>query len=352
MSSKRIYGAFPTTTSGSFHYLYRITNLVESKHYYGIRTAKHILPQQDLGVKYFSSSRDKSFIRDQKEHPENYKYKVIIVSDSRKRISELEVKIHQIFDVGNNNTFYNRTIQTSSGFWCNVSGKATMRDSFGNTSQVSLTDLRISSGELVGVAKGTIIMKDGGGNCCRVYNDDPRIASGDLVSVIKGKMTVRDSKGNTSMVSVNDPRIASGELYHATKNKVVARDQNGNTLQVDKSDPRLTTKELVGATKGLFPAKDKNGNTKLISKDSLEWKSGEFVNMQRKFIFITPFGEIINDFTKIPYVKLRKMCILYNNYSITKIIFDRFQPYLEEHFNFNEIEGKTFKDIGFGVKDW
>ena len=67
MSSTSIYGACPNTTIGPFHYLYRITNLVENKHYYGIRTSKTTLPQYDLGIKYFSSSKDKEFKKDQKK---------------------------------------------------------------------------------------------------------------------------------------------------------------------------------------------------------------------------------------------------------------------------------------------
>lgn len=90
----------------SYHYLYRITNLVEQKHYYGIRTSHNILPQQDLGIRYFSSSRDKNFKTDQKDNPENYRHKVIIVADSRERVAELEVKLHRKFNVGVNPKFY------------------------------------------------------------------------------------------------------------------------------------------------------------------------------------------------------------------------------------------------------
>ena len=136
----------------SYHYLYRITNLVEQKHYYGIRTSRNILPHQDLGVKYFSSSLDKEFIKDQKEHPENYRYKVIIVADSRKRVVELEIKIHNKFNVGVNPKFYNKTIQTSSGF--DVSGKATYKDKDGKLFNVSVNDPRIGTGELQSMGKG------------------------------------------------------------------------------------------------------------------------------------------------------------------------------------------------------
>jgi DNA polymerase-1 len=52
------------TSSNIYHYVYRITNVVEGKHYYGKRSSK-IGPKLDLGKKYFSSSRDKQFIQDQ-----------------------------------------------------------------------------------------------------------------------------------------------------------------------------------------------------------------------------------------------------------------------------------------------
>lgn len=133
MSSNSIYGVFPNTNVGPFHYLYRITNLVEQKHYYGIRTSKHILPQDDLGVKYFSSSTDEEFISDQKKHPENYRYKVIIITNLRKKAGELEIKIHKKFNVGDNTKFYNKIIQSSSRL--DPSGKVPVKDKDGNSNE-------------------------------------------------------------------------------------------------------------------------------------------------------------------------------------------------------------------------
>ena len=60
-----------------YHYTYRITNILLKLHYYGVRTSKDILPKKDLGIKYFSSSTNKEFIKDQKSNPQNYKYKII-----------------------------------------------------------------------------------------------------------------------------------------------------------------------------------------------------------------------------------------------------------------------------------
>ena len=59
-----------------YYYVYRITNQVENKHYYGKRASK-IHPRDDLGIKYFSSSKCREFVQDQKSNPQNYVYKVI-----------------------------------------------------------------------------------------------------------------------------------------------------------------------------------------------------------------------------------------------------------------------------------
>ena len=98
-----------------FHYTYRISNIKLHKHYYGVRSSK-VEPKKDLGIKYFSSSKDKEFMRDQKENPHNYKYKVIFVYKTRKEAINSEIKFHNKFDVGVNESFYNRAKQASTGF--------------------------------------------------------------------------------------------------------------------------------------------------------------------------------------------------------------------------------------------
>jgi len=98
------------------HYTYRITNIKLNKHYYGTRTSKNKTPEEDLGKYYFSSSSDKEFIKDQKENPQDYKYKVIKKFHTRKEAIELEIKLHNKFNVGLNESFYNRSKQTSTGW--------------------------------------------------------------------------------------------------------------------------------------------------------------------------------------------------------------------------------------------
>lgn len=190
-------------------YLYRITNTKLSKHYYGSRTCK-CDPKDDLGKKYFSSSKDQSFREDQKNNPENYRYKIIIVSNCRKRINLLEEKLHRKFNVGVNPRFYNRTINTESGF--NSTGMIVVKDKKENIFRVTKDDPRYLSGELVHITKGTIMVKDKKGNIFRVTKDDPRYLSGELVDMFKGKVVVKDKWGKKFLVSVKDPRWLSGEL--------------------------------------------------------------------------------------------------------------------------------------------
>lgn len=98
-----------------YHYTYRITNTKLNKHYYGVRSSSSH-PKDDLGIQYFSSSFDKEFLEDQKQNPQNYKYKIILSFENRIKASQFEIRLHNRFDVGVNESFYNRTKSTSTGF--------------------------------------------------------------------------------------------------------------------------------------------------------------------------------------------------------------------------------------------
>lgn len=102
-------------TITKYHYVYRITNTKENKHYYGVRSSK-VEPKLDLGIKYFSSSTNKEFIQEQREKKGIFKYKIIKHFDSREKAIQLEIKLHNKFNVGVNESFYNKCKQTSIGF--------------------------------------------------------------------------------------------------------------------------------------------------------------------------------------------------------------------------------------------
>ena len=96
------------------HYVYKISNIVEDKHYIGARSAKN--PFKDLGIKYFSSSSDKEFMLEQQEFPERFEYKILEVFSSRDLAVAKEIELHDLYDVAVNESFYNRAKQTSTGF--------------------------------------------------------------------------------------------------------------------------------------------------------------------------------------------------------------------------------------------
>lgn len=102
-------------TEKLYHYTYIITNVIENKYYIGCRSCA-VRPENDLGVRYFSSSKDKKFLKDQKLNPQNYKYKVIAEFSSRALALDLEIKLHNIHNVAVNPCFYNRSKQTSVGW--------------------------------------------------------------------------------------------------------------------------------------------------------------------------------------------------------------------------------------------
>lgn len=111
-----------------YNYVYRITNKKENKHYYGVRSSK-VEPKLDLGIKYFSSSSNKEFIKEQKENKDTFKYKIIKIFETREEAVELEIKLHFKFDVGTNEAFYNKSKQTNKGF--DTTGKAVYINEYG-----------------------------------------------------------------------------------------------------------------------------------------------------------------------------------------------------------------------------
>lgn len=199
-----------------YHYVYQITNLVTARKYIGKRSSLDS-PAVDLGRKYFSSSSDREFILDQKTNPSNYKYEVLMEFNTAADAVTHEVKLHNLYDVGRNPEFYNKVKQTDTSF--NASGKITVRDADGNTSQVDTTDPRYTSGELVSVSKGKVITRDNSGNNFLVDKNDPRYIGGELISIKTGKAVVKDRYGNKFHIQTNDPRYLSGEFVGATKGR-------------------------------------------------------------------------------------------------------------------------------------
>lgn len=88
-----------------YHYVYRITNTVLKKYYYGARSSIN-LPIEDIGINYFSSSKNEHFMSSQKNTPSAFKYKVVKTFETRRAALLYETFLHNKFNVAINASFY------------------------------------------------------------------------------------------------------------------------------------------------------------------------------------------------------------------------------------------------------
>lgn len=271
------------TSKPIYFCVYRITNLVEKKHYYGYKSSS-IHPSKVIGITYFSSSRDKEFISDQKENPQNYKYKIVQIFGSKEEALAREIRLHNKFDVAVNPNFYHKAKQTSSGF--DTTGKVTVKNKDGDYLQISIEDKRLISGELVGTTKGLFLVSDKDGNIFQTTKKDPRYISGELVGIRKGYLVVKDSEGKTFSIKKTDPRYLSGELKHVNYNMIAVKDKDGNYLQVSKTDPRFISGELVSIAKDTFNVRNTSGEIFKISLDDPKYLSGELVGILKNKVIV------------------------------------------------------------------
>jgi len=225
-----------------YHYVYRITNTKENIHYYGVRSSK-VHPKKDLGVKYFSSSTDEEFIKDQKEnkHTSKYKYKVIKMFTNRISANIMEVYLHKKYNVSINEKFYNKN--NSGHIKPNTLGMVTVLDKRDNKTK-------------------SVTMKDF--NKYEYY-----------VGVSTNKVNVLDTRDNkTKSVSKEDYNKNDYYVGSTTGYVTVLDTRDNKTKQVSKEDYDKYD-YYVGSTTGMTPAIDKDGNKYYVSKDDRRIKSGE-----------------------------------------------------------------------------
>lgn len=323
-----------------FHYVYRISNLLLDKHYYGKRST-HLNPIDDIGKVYFSSS-NKQFIQDQINNPENYKYKIIKTFETSHEAIAFETKLQIRVDAAKNPRFYNKMIYSHD---FNSEGKMLACDKDGNNKVfISKDDDRLSTGELVGYwticvsvcedgknitikktdprynvtlfsrTRGTALVKDANGSNYRVKYDDPRILNGTLLAHAKNMHTVYDENGKTIRVSVEDDRYIS--IFRGTAvfrmpdgtNKrlkkdlakslglsspligtVSVKDANGMCYRVRCDDERLISGELTYVSKNMSTVRDSNGNMFQLHKDDPRIKSGDVCSIRKGSVKVLDF---------------------------------------------------------------
>ena len=310
-----------------YYYLYKITNLINGKYYYGMHSTN------DLDDNYMGSGK---LLKEayNKYGIENFKKEIIQYCDSFDELSNLEKTIvnellikdpncynlieggyyiteEQLKKIGEFNS-RNQRGENNSAY-----GKIWMTD--GIKSEIVDKSKQIDY-ENLGWKKGRILKKSEKFSTAQrgkvwVYkeNETHHIYLEDLqdyldkgytrgrckakaktsipkelfLGSMKGKVVVRDQDGNKLVVNTNDERYLNGTLIPFNKGKTLAEDKNGNRLMVYVNDKRLLTGELtkvkynVKAMTGKVTAKDINGNIIVVDKNDDRLLTGELVGANK-----------------------------------------------------------------------
>ena len=290
-----------------YNYLYKITNLINGKFYYGI----HSTDRLDDGYMGSGVSLNEAYIKD---GIDKFSKEIVAFYDTRENLLAAEAEI-VTEDLVLDPMCYNCSVGGIE-YGPDLKGMVSAKDLFGNHYLISVDDPRYLSGELVGMVKGMVVVRDKEGKTMQVPVDDPRYLSGELKHNTTGRVVVRDKEGKTMQVSVDDPRYIDGELVpilkgyamvrdesgkvvrirtdspdyknynHMNKGKVIAKDKCGNPILVSKDDPRLKTGELVGITKGEITVYDSNGNKIKVKKGDPRFESGELHGYRKNLVTV------------------------------------------------------------------
>ena len=98
-----------------YHYTYIIQHIWTNNFYIG-RRSTNLLPAEDIGKCYFSSSSNKEFIAEQKLYPARFDYTVVNVFFDITDALEDEIRLHNLYNVGSNSLSYNKVAATHTKF--------------------------------------------------------------------------------------------------------------------------------------------------------------------------------------------------------------------------------------------
>ena len=267
------------STAITVPYTYLIGWRSLDKWYYGVRYRKGCNPS-DLWLTYFTSSPKVKAFRDQYGEPDIIQVRKTFTTPVQARL--WEDKVHHRMNVVKsqkwlNQNYGNRKFITN-GHFC-------AKDLYGNIIWVSTDDVRIQTGEVVGIQTGTVTVRDSSGTIFQVANNDPRYISGELVSNVKGTAAAFDpvTKQCIGRLSSNDPRWATGEIIGSP----TFREKITTTIgMVDRNDPRLASGQISHTNSKNAPAMDPITKKSIgrISTNDPRWASGEIVSMSKDYI--------------------------------------------------------------------
>ncbi len=235
---------------GRYYYVYRITDKINKKHYYGSRVSvEH--PKMDLGLIYMSSSNDIEFMKDQEEYPQRFKYKIVRIFENNIDKILYESFLHQYFNVKNHKKFINRSNQLPSGFdttgYISCKHKETHQTSIVSKQEFNKND------NLVGLASGMVNCFDKNAGVIKQVTKYEFDASEELVGVCKGKLSCYDNTiGKYIQMDVDEFSSEENKGRYTAVNAGMVSCKSiitGELFQVCK-EQFYSDESLVGVTKG------------------------------------------------------------------------------------------------------
>lgn len=273
-----------------FHFLYKTTNLINNKIYYGAHSTENI----DDGYLGSGSLLRKAL---RKYGKENFKREILKFFENKEQLYLAEEELISKA-LSEENALYNLKpggwIKFSNGEIISISKGMVICKDIETNKTVKISKDQFDGKKYVGQTKGKVVVKDDDGMIFQTSVDDPRYLSGKLSGVTKNiplseshknklrnRVTVKNEDGENFQVAIDDPRYLSGELKGINSGFVTVKDENGKMLKVATDDPRYLSGELRHNSVGRITVKDKEGNTFSIFKDDPRYLSGELVGVMK-----------------------------------------------------------------------
>jgi hypothetical protein len=257
---------------GRFHFIYKMTNIINKKYYIGAHST------YDLGDGYKGSGTILNNAY-KKYGKKSFKRDILQFYKNRDELFKAEREIINN-NIINDPQSYNVAI---GGIGFDI-GKATMINmETGNIERVNI-DNELRGSKYISINKNTVPVYD------MIEKKYKRVKKSDYdtechINMHKGKIVLYNTiLKKFEMVGVDDPRRRDGILISPSKNMVTVHDEYGNYYQVSKNDPDYLSGKLKIYSKGKWTLRNKiTGKCISIEKDSeVDWNIYEYCTCRLK----------------------------------------------------------------------
>jgi hypothetical protein len=253
-------------------------------YYYGVHSCD-CLPKEDIGIKYLSSSTDLNFIQDQKDNPQDYKYKIIKTFSTRTEAEIHEMLLHKKFNVMVHKKFYNKW--NSNSKWSTAGLTGVTEISTGDRIMIPVAEYKLNKHLYTNHTYNKVATLDLRDNINKWVTKEEFDNNDFYVGTTYNKVATLDLRDNTNKI-VSKEEFDKNDFYVGTTyNKVATLDLRDNTNKIVSKEEFDKNDFYVGVTHKYFPAVDLHGNKYHVHKDDMRVLSGELKHHSAYLINIT-----------------------------------------------------------------